>query len=822
MTDLNPILAFSKMNDGEILQTLGQHKIGLTVEEARKITHILGRDPTLTEAVIWGIQGSEHCSYKSSRSHLKTLPTQAPQVMLGVGEDSGIVEIAEVKCNDGMVRKFGIVMAHESHNHPSQVVPYEGAATGVGGIVRDVLCMGAKVIATADPLRFGEISRNQTVLIAEGVFDGIAGYGNPIGVPNLAGDTYFSDGFNDNCLVNVVCLGVLAEDEIIHSYVPEEAAEVGYDIIIIGKPTDQSGMGGAAFASLKLKEEDKEMNKGAVQEPNPFLKRHILESTYDLFRILKEKGELRRVSFKDHGAGGNVCSTVEQVSRRGFGAEIDLDKVHVGVTGLPPAVIGCSETQERFAWICHPDLTQMILDHYNKKWALPEIAAGAGASAVGVVTKGDYILRYKGEMVCRAKSTDITEGLKYDRPYKEPERKFEEPSKMGLKNLHDILLALMGSENIASREPITERYDKNVQGQSIIESGQADAGLIAPLRNRDDVPLESEAQKIGVALSVAGNPRQAKISPYWAAANAVVESMRNVAAIGAMPWAATDCLNYGNPEKPEQMWELVEGIRGIGDALKGVPNAMYPDHPIPVISGNVSLYNESPRGSVDASAIIAMLGRMENIDKVITPELKEVGSRLVLLGKRRDELGASEYYRVMGELGANVAKADFGRAKAEIDTVLELIEDGMAVSCHNILGGGLGVCVMEMALGPKAEGKIGFEVDLAEASVTLSLSKGDMVRPPPRRGKQAHHDTSKKLFSETQGFVLEIPEQHHAAAKKIAEKHGAEWVDLGKTISESMITIRDTSNTSMNENPLIHEPLDAYRHAWRYGLREKL
>ncbi len=821
MTDIhNPTLAFSQMTDGEILQTLGENKIGLTVEEARKITQILHRDPTLTEAVIWGIQGSEHCSYKSSRHHLKTLPTEAPQVMLGVGEDSGIVEVATVKCKDGVIRKFGIVMAHESHNHPSQVVPYEGAATGVGGIVRDVLCMGAKVIATADPLRFGEIERNQTKLIAEGVFDGISGYGNPIGVPNLAGDTYFSDGFNDNCLVNVVCLGLLAEDEIIHSYVPEEAAEVGYDIIIIGKPTDQSGMGGAAFASLKLKEEDKEMNKGAVQEPNPFLKRHILESTYDLFRILKEKGELGRVSFKDHGAGGNVCSTVEQVSKRGFGAEIDLEKIHVGVKGLPPAVIGCSETQERFAWMCHPDLTQMILAHYNKKWALPQIAAGAGASVVGKVTQGDYILRYKGEMVCRAKSTDITEGLKYERPFEAPKKTFAEPGADILEKavqkltgrdfdhpqaFHEILLKLLASENIASREPITERYDKNVQGQAIIESGEADAGLLAPLRNRDDVP--EEAQKIGVALSVASNPRQAKISPYWAAANAVVESMRKVAAIGATPWAATDCLNYGNPEKPEQMWELVEGIRGIGDALRGVPN----DHPVPIISGNVSLYNESAARSVDASAVIAMLGRMENIDKAITPELKEVGSRLVLLGKRRDELGASEFYRILGELGANVPKADFARAKAEIDTVLACVEAGVAVSAKTIGPGGVAVAFMKMALGPKAEGTIGVEIDVANSAVTLSL-----LAPSWRWPKG---DVAQKLFSETQGFVLEIPDQHYAAAQKIAQRHRAEWVELGRTITEPTVIIKDTAASTES---LIHETLDLYRHAWRYGLRGKL
>lgn len=789
------ILAFSRMNDEEILQTLAEHKIGLTATEARKISTILGRDPTLTEAVIWGIQGSEHCSYKSSREHLKTLPTEAPHVMVGVGEDAGIVEIAEAKCHDGKVRKFGLVMAHESHNHPSQVVPYEGAATGVGGIVRDVLCMGAKVVATGDPLRFGDIARNQTKLILDGVASGIAGYGNPIGVPNLAGDIYFSDGFNDNCLVNVVCLGLVADDEIIHSTVPEEAADQGYDIIIVGKPTDMSGMGGASFASLELKEEDKEANKGAVQEPNPFLKRHLLESTYDLFRILKEKGELARVSFKDMGAGGNVCSTVEQVDKWGYGAELDVEKIHTAMDGLPPSVIACSETQERFAWMCHPSLTRLILDHYNEKWALPDIASHARASVVGKVMRGHYRLTYKGEVLCDAKAKDLTSGLRYDRPVKAPERSFKEPEFEPPNDLASVLKRVLASENVASRQPIFERYDKNVQGQSILEPGQADAGLLAPLRNRTDV--DERTQKIGIALSVDSNPRQARISPYWSAANAVVESMRNVAAIGAVPWAATDCLNYGNPEEPEQMWELVEGIRGIGDALRGIKHKIHTEYPVPVVSGNVSLYNHSPKGSVDPSGIIAMAGRMENIDKAVTLQFKEVGSRLVLIGKRKNELGASEYYRLMGHLGANVPQADFTQAQNEIYTVIDWIDAGLVTACHDISDGGLAVALMEMAFGGNGDGTIGFEVDLDHiASHTLR--------------------TDKKLFSETGGFVLEIPQGNLAAAEKIARSYDIEWMEFGRTTQDPVFRFSENGRT------IIQGDLVDFAHAWLNGLRDKL
>ena len=320
------ILEFSKHSDREVEEILKKYGIALTVEEARKVEEeILKRPPTLTEAIVWGIEGSEHCSYRSSRKYLKQFITDGPNVIQGPAEDAGVVELARDK--EG--KRYGIVIAHESHNHPSQIVPYEGAATGIGGIVRDVCCMGAKVIGSADPLRFGQIDSDKSKWIANGVVSGIAGYGNPIGVPNLAGDVYFNSSYNDNCIINVVALGVLAEENLIHSIAPKDSE--GYNYILIGKPTDNSGFGGASFASIELDENEKEQNKGAVQEPNAFLKRHLFESTNQLFKKLKEKNLINKVAFKDFGAGGVCCASVEMVEKVGLGAEIDLEKVHISM-----------------------------------------------------------------------------------------------------------------------------------------------------------------------------------------------------------------------------------------------------------------------------------------------------------------------------------------------------------------------------------------------------------------------------------------------------------------------------------------------------------
>ncbi|MEK7136678.1 MAG: AIR synthase related protein, partial [Patescibacteria group bacterium] len=547
----------------------------MTVEEARKVETMLGRPPTVVEAIIWGIQGSEHCSYKSSKRFLRQFPTTGKHVILGPKEDSGIVAMTDGPPG----KRWGIVVSHESHNHPSQVVPYEGAATGVGGNVRDVACMGARVIGSLDALRFGDLQSDESRAIAREVVRGIAGYGNALGVPTLGGDTQFHAGYNQNCLVNVVCLGIVREDEIIHSYVPEEAGRVGYDIILVGKPTDRSGFGGAAFASLTLEEEDREKNTGAVQEPNPFLERHLLAATYSLFDWLAATKNLSKVSFKDLGAGGVVCSTVEQVANQNLGAEVDLTKVHTAIPNLPPEVIACAETQERFCWMAHPELTEHILRHYNEVWDLPSVAEHARASVIGKVTKEPiYRLRYRGEIVCEAKALDIACGLQYERPLKPKEIKYQEPN-IGKIDIADVFRRMLMHPNNASKTPIFRHYDKNVQGNTLLECGEGDAGVIAPLQNlksyvhEGDHPgweLQESDQWVGVAISCDGNGRYGLLSPYLQGVNATVEAMRNVAATGATPRALTDCLNYGNPENPQELWELAEGVRGIADAAKGV------------------------------------------------------------------------------------------------------------------------------------------------------------------------------------------------------------------------------------------------------------
>ena len=767
-------------------ENLNKYKIGLTLAEAEKLRdEILKREPTLTELVAFGIEGSEHCSYKSSRDYLKQLPTDAPNVILGPKEDAGIVRIAE---------GWGVVMAHESHNHPSQVVPYEGAATGIGGIVRDVLCMGAKVIAVLDGLRFGDIESNHSQWIQSGVVSGISGYGNPIGVANIAGDLYYNKSYNDNCLVNVGAMGLIKEDEIIHSFAPKDAEGLNY--ILLGKPTDNSGFGGASFASFELDEKDKELNKGAVQEPNAFLKRHLLESTYDLFKILKEKNLLDKIGFKDLGAGGILCSTVEMADHAGYGALIDLDKVHIGMDDLEPYVILAAETQERFMWVADDEVTELILKHYNEKWALPEVSRGVRASVIGKIQKGNYQVKYKGEIILDAKPNDVTEGLKYDRPVQEIKYDLSEPD-IKVEDYNEELINLLKSENIASRKSVYEKYDKQIQGITHIESGEADAGVMKPLID--------EGIDTGIAFSMDGNPRYGEISPYWQGANAVVEAMRNVAAVGAIPWGLTDCLNYGNPEKPEQMWQFAEGVRGVAEAAQNIHLKTYPDSPTPFVSGNVSFYNQSKNQSIDPSTVIICLGKLDDYHQAITMDIKKSDSNVYLIGPRKNELGASEFYNLHSELGANVPQADFKETEKEIFALTDSIEQGLVLSAHDISEGGLAVTLAEMIITSK--NKIGLEINLSpQSGIPIT---GDKV-------SEIDLNIMQKLFSETGGFVIEVTLENDEKLREVFKNRGVELYFLGKTNTNNELQITN------NEKSIINLAVDQMRDAWSNSLRAKL
>lgn len=777
MLDAAAVVDFSKFSNDEAAQFLNTHRICLTHDEVLTIQHnLLKRPPTFAELILWSIQGSEHCSYKSSRTHLKSFVTDGPHVILGAKEDAGIVAIA----TDGLGRRYGLVVSHESHNHPSQIVPYEGAATGVGGNIRDVCCMGAEVIAVADSLRFGDLANPRTHWIQGGVVKGIAGYGNPIGVPNLAGDVYYHPGYNDNCLVTVVTLGIVREDHVIHSYAPLNA--LNHVFILVGKPTDNSGFGGASFASATL-DQASTLNKGAIQEPNAFLQRHLLKANYALFEILRRDGLLSQVGFKDLGAGGIACASVELAEAGGYGAEINLDCIPVTDATLPPAVVLCAETQERFMWVVPESLAPQILSHYNDTFALPSVSHQACAAVVGRVrADGQYVVRTKDHLIVNASAAAITKGILYDRPYHARANEWVEPALTTPTDYQTILLSLLAHPNIASRAPILETYDKQVQGRTLIEAGVADAGVLQPF-NDDSYP--EEIRNTGVALSLDQNPRFNEIDAYWGAVNAVCESIRNVVAVGATPVAITDCLCFGNPEKPEQMNDFVEAVRGIIDVCKVVTLKAYPEATLPVIAGNVSLYNESGETCIPPSPMICCIGTMPDVGKVITRQLKYPETKLVLIGERLNECGGSIYYDLFNEIGANVPKPNLTQFANEINVIQQAIEQSLVLSAHDISEGGMAVALAEMTFGS------GLGLRVAYFS-SLSLDK--------------------TLFTETGGFVLEVPRDKIKALQQLCIEYSVFCDVIGETTRDERIRINDVIDVSVKEA----------KSRFDHGLRERL
>jgi len=778
MAFTSEIIDFSRLESDAIQTKLAELNIPLTPEEAMKIQNeMLGRAPSLAELVLFSIQGSEHCSYKSSRSHLKQFTTEGPDVILGAKEDAGVISVA----TDHEGHRWCVVMSHESHNHPSQIVPYEGAATGVGGNVRDVMCMGAEVIACTDSFRFGDINRNKTKWIHDGVVAGIAGYGNPLGIPNISGDIYYHEGYNENCLVTLVTLGIVREDHIIHSYAPKNAD--GYDLILIGKPTDNSGFGGASFASLELEEKKKEQNKGAVQEPNAFLERHLLKSTYALFNILKEKNLINNIGFKDLGAGGVACASVELADTSGYGSEVWMDKIHIGMENLHPSVYLCSETQERFMWVSPPELTNFIVDHYNTAFDLPGVSAGSMASIIGKIRNdGQYIVHNGNEEIVNAPAKDVTEGFLYNRPYEQREITFAEPNLSEPLDYNQVLLNILSHENMASREPVFEQYDKQVQGRTQMETGVADAGVMSPF-NSEKYP--SEIRDVGIALSTDHNPRHGLISPYWCGVNSVVEAMRNVAAVGTTPHAITDCLCFGSPENPHQMWDFVESVRGITEACHAITLKDNPDHPTPIIAGNVSFYNESKSGAIPPSPIVSCLGRIQDVNKIIPMHFQKSDSIILMVGERKDELGGSVYYSLYNELGINLPMPDLKEVKNQIFALNNCIEKRLVLSCHDIADGGVASAVAEMTFG----NEIGCDIKIIN----------DLR-------------TDKTLFSETGGFVLELSMNNIEAVQSIFSNYGIELIKIGSTNNSGVMIFNSVVKLSVKK----------VKDAWTNGLREKL
>jgi phosphoribosylformylglycinamidine synthase len=747
--------------DGLIAER-GRIGIALTPDEIRAIVAHLDRLPTETELFAFDAQWSEHCSYKSSRHHLRKLPIDGPTVMQGPAEDAGILHLGTWNGD-----AYGVVIAHESHNHPSQVVPFEGAATGIGGIVRDVLCMGAEIIGLADPLRFGRLDDPHCRYVAQSVVDGIAAYGNAIGVPNLGGDVFIDESFDDNVLVNVVALGLVKQSEIIHSKAPPNS--IGYDIVLVGKATDRSGFGGASFSSLTLDDADAEANKGAVQVPDPFLKNVIIRASYRVFEELRRDGIV--AGFKDLGAGGFAGCSAELCASGGVGAEVELDRVPVSQPDLPPAVVAIGETQERLCWIVPPSFTPRLLAIYNEEFSLPRISRGAAAAIVGkVVEGGRYRATYRGEVVMDVDLDFLTGGVRYRRPYTIalPNPPHEHPPYEGFDQPGTALAALLAHRDVCSRRAIFERYDGVVRGTTAIPPGYADAGVICPIPG---APL-------GVALAVAGNPRYGKLDPQLAAEHAVVEAIRNVIAVGARPLGLTDCLNFGDPTVPEHLGAMVAAIDGLSHAAQRLGT--------PFVSGNVSLYNQSKAGrTVAPSPIVACVGAIDDIAVTATMGLKRAGSAIYAVGIPDIHLGGSVYAELLGIDGAVVPRLDYDDIERSNAFVLAAFREGLVAAAHDVSDGGTLVALAKMAF------------------ATHETSRLGIAMVPSARDAIACDDA----FAEATGFLIEVADEEEFAMLAFARDVVVERI--ATTTADYHFRFADGSTAS----------LDALYEIWSAPLR---
>ena len=763
---------FSSSSDADIKQSLQKLNIPLSVDEAKKIQFsFLKRPATLTELVLFSIQGSEHSSYKSSKNHIKHFITDGKHVILGAKDDAGVVSLSTD--NDG--EKYGLVVSHESHNHPSQIVPYEGAATGVGGNVRDVCCMGAEVMSLGDSLRFGDINRNKTKWISDGVVSGIAGYGNPLGIPNICGDVYFDKEYNENCLVTVLTAGVVKEKNVIRSRAPKNSE--GYDLILVGKPTDNSGFGGASFASLELEEEKEQQNKGAVQEPNAFLERHILKSTYALFDFLEENDLINKVGFKDLGAGGVACASIELADAAGLGAEVWVDKIHTSMPEVDGHIILCSETQERFMWACPKDLTQTILDHYNKLFDFPNVSMGAQASVVGkIVGERHYTVFYKGKKLVDGPIEKINEGFVYDRPMLKKESKQLSEALPENIDYNDLILKILSHENVASRAAIYESYDKNVQGRVVNERGKTNAGVVAPF---DSKKFPKEIKNDCFSAALAHNPSIGKVDPYLVAQHAVLEACAKTVSVGSSPLALTDCLCFGNPEKPEQMWQFSQSCIAIREAcdllhFNGTDN-------LPIVAGNVSFYNQSGDQSIPASPMIGCFGKVSK-EKILTNGFVGSDSNIYLLGENTLFIGGSVAANVLNTKNTKIEKFDVQKYSNMLNSVLEANAASLLNSCSYVGLGGLATAIFKMSF-------------INDIGCDIKDQKDKNL-----------------LFSENLSFVVEVSEKNSPSFEAVLNEKGCRYKQIGKTNDSNKIVVKN----------FIDLDIAQAKKTWDSALRKKL
>jgi phosphoribosylformylglycinamidine synthase subunit PurL len=630
----------------------------LTDDEYKKIVEILGREPNITELGMFSVMWSEHCSYKSSRVHLKKLPTTGPRVVQGPGENAGAVDIGDGLC---------AVFKMESHNHPSFIEPYQGAATGVGGILRDVFTMGARPIALLNALRFGGLETAKNRHLVKGVVAGIAGYGNCMGVPTVGGEIVFNDIYSQNPLVNVFCLGIAHKDKIFLG----TAAGVGNPVIYFGSKTGRDGIHGATMASDSF-DDQSEQKRPTVQVGDPFTEKLLLEACLELMA-----GDLI-IGIQDMGAAGLTSSSCEMASRAGNGVELDLTDVPRREAGMTPYELMLSESQERMLMVAQAGKEEECI-RICKKWDLD-------VAVVGRVT-GDGILRVKdqGKVVAEIPAKSLADdGPRYERPYSPPGfqdmlTNLNYDALPDVKDANAALLSLLESPTIASKRWVYEQYDHMVRTNTMVRPG-SDAAVV-----------RIKGTNKALALTVDCNSRYCLLHPYEGARLAVVEAARNLVCSGAEPIGLTDCLNFGNPERPEIMWQFVLAIEGMKDACEYFK--------VPIVSGNVSFYNETNGLSIYPTPMLGMVGLIDAADKTMTQWFKQDGDAILLLGKTREDLGGSEYLKVLHhrEQGSPPFLS-LETEKALHDFLLSVIREGLVQSAHDCSDGGLSVALAESCI----------------------------------------------------------------------------------------------------------------------------
>ncbi|GEM84076.1 phosphoribosylformylglycinamidine synthase subunit PurL [Meiothermus hypogaeus] len=723
---------------------------GIPLHEYQEIVRLLGREPGRLELYLFKVMWSEHCSYKNSRPLLKLLPKEGPAVLQGPGENAGVVEIGE-----GWAVAFKI----ESHNHPSAVEPVQGAATGVGGIIRDIVAMGARPIALLNSLRFGKLEGpegDRTRYLVRGVVEGIAHYGNAIGIPTVGGEVYFHPDYQENPLVNAMCLGLLRVEEL-----KKSRASLGRPVYYVGSKTGRDGIGGAAFASEELSEEN-ESKRPSVQVGDPFMGKLTLEVTLEAIRRDLVEG------VQDMGAAGLTSSLSELAHKSGLGIELNLDLVPKREAGMNPLELMLSESQERMVLVPRP----------GKEKELEALAAHYGLDAVPVahtIAPPVFRVLHQGQVVAEVPTFALADCPTYTREGQ------EEPGLARLReadlsalpipsDLQGILLRLLASPNLCSRAPIFERYDHQVGTNTVLVPGKGDAAI-----------LRIKGTRRGLAVKVDANPRYSKLSPRLGAMHALAEAARNVSVVGGKPLAYTDGLNCGNPETPQGYFELSETIAGLAEASAALG--------LPVVSGNVSLYNEGPNYRIPPTPMVGVVGLLEEVERRAELGLRKAGEFVVLIGSPEGHLGASEYLWVVhGQEAGSPPPLDLTMEAQAQAAIRNLIERGWVHTAHDVAEGGLAVALAEMCL-PYGLG------------ATLEL--------------RSHARPDALLYGEAPGRILfSVDQAHLQQAVKVLEAYGLPHSVLGQVGGDHL--------TLLLPKEQITWPVEALRRAWEQPLREVL